>query len=1063
MLPGRFFISIFIVAMARISFLQIKSTEQKQVALMLATGFFMGVFIATYQITADSLFLNRMGDYLEKAFLAAGILGILSTVLFSTLQNYIRYSTLTQLSVGLIFSFTLSVYVLLHFGDPAWESVLIFSMFCASGPMTAILLLSFWGTFGRLFNFRQSKSIIGWIDTGQLIAAILASFLIPVTAQLVPDTTDYLFLCIGSILIVGILLSSIAGTFTMSKNDPREFEPTVRRESSFHRMFSDPYIRLMSLLLLVSMTAFVFNQFSFQQMVKQQYPNQRDLTDFNAFFTGSVYGLSLIMQTFVNNRIINNYGLRVSLFILPIVLGVLSLGSIVTGYFFGFEKALSPTGFVYFFLFVAMSRLFNWTLRDSLENPVFKLFFIPLDGRLRFNIQSRVEGSVNESVRFVAGILIFVFALIPSFKIIHLSIALLLLAAAYFLVVNKLYQGYRSKIRLKLESSDLEQDKLERGYSKVIEKLEEMLQFPDSSKAIFSFKLLEKINAAQLSNWVNNLIKNEDEMVRSYAQERMNEIKGLSVSDKYVIRMDKDVMDGNGKNMLSKLDLQMILDNGGDITKGRIHTLTRSTNSDDRQYAAELLLHTNTDECMSYMIELLNDVDQKVRLTAIKSAVKKWNDEVIDVLIENLVNPSYSNQSMNTLVLIGSKTLNALEASFYRSGQSTQVMLRIVQVMGRIGGQRAKDLLWNKIDFPNKVIVSQVLLSLGECGFKAGISQITRIKNAIENDIADIRWNLSAIQEVGEEGFNEQIVTSLRWEIQNDIEHIYMLLAMLYDTRSIQLVKENIDSGTSEGITYAVELLDLFLSEQLKIRVIPILDDISEVERINRLDVFYPRVKLDSKLVLKFMINRDFTQSNRWTKACVLFQIGVKQLQDFKLDLIAQLFNPDGLIREVAAWALCQINQDEYNKHVRRLGEGKRRSLDEVIIQAKRMSTFEKVLFFKKIDVFEGIPGITLTYLADLSEEILIKEGDSLVLDDKQNNDFYIVVSGELDFYKKGALMQQFLPGQFLGEMATSSNYVNTHLVLCTSEVRLLRVNKDNFYELLSDNVKLADRVLDFA
>ena len=30
------------------------------------------------------------------------------------------------------------------------------------------------------------------------------------------------------------------------------------------------------------------------------------------------------------------------------------------------------------------------------------------------------------------------------------------------------------------------------------------------------------------------------------------------------------------------------------------------------------------------------------------------------------------------------------------------------------------------------------------------------------------------------------------------------------------LLKENIDSGTAEGITYAIELLDVFLSEQLK-------------------------------------------------------------------------------------------------------------------------------------------------------------------------------------------------------------------------------------------------------
>jgi len=42
-------------------------------------------------------------------------------------------------------------------------------------------------------------------------------------------------------------------------------------------------------------------------------------------------------------------------------------------------------------------------IRDSLENPMFKLLFIPLDSRYRFGIQSKVEGVVNESGRFIAG------------------------------------------------------------------------------------------------------------------------------------------------------------------------------------------------------------------------------------------------------------------------------------------------------------------------------------------------------------------------------------------------------------------------------------------------------------------------------------------------------------------------------------------------------------------------------------------------------------------------------------------------------------------------------------
>lgn len=1038
--------------------LQIKSEEQKQIWLMLTTGFFMGVFIATYQVTADSLFLNRMAHQLNKAFLMAGAFGILSTALFSFFQNWIKFTTLALVSVLFIFAFTLSAYLLLHFGDPAWHNHYIFALYCMSGPMTAVLLLSFWGIFGRLFNFRQSKRIIGWIDTGQLIAAIAATLIIiPFTSTVVNDTSNYLLLCCVSIFMVSILLISISSSFTLSKNDPAEFGPLVRKATSLRKLFTDRYILSLSFFLLISMVTLMFGQYAFQELIHEQYPNERELTTFNSFFTGAVYGLSLIMQTFINNRVISNYGLRISLFILPLVVGLFALGAVIAG-------SVTGAGFIYFFLFIALSRLFNWTLRDSLENPVFKLFFIPLDNRYKFNIQAKIEGLVNESARFIAGVLIFSFAFIPGFKIVHISVLILVLIAAYFLIVNNLYHGYRNKIRQKLESTTTEekQDKLEKGFREVTLRLEQMLTLPQPEKAVFSFKLLEKINAANISHWVNQMLKNEDEITRHFAQNRMNELKGLSVSDQYVIRLDKEKAGDESKNVLTRAELQFLLESGGDVTKLRIQKLTKSSNPNDRHYATELLLHASKEEGISFLMDLLNDSEPKVRNTAIKTAVKRHNHEVIYALIENLGNPTYSNQAMNALVLIGAETLPMLETAFYRSGQNTQVMLKILQAIGRIGGQRAKEQLWNKIDYPNKMVVSQVLLSLGECGFKAGPLQATRIRYAIEADIADIRWNLSAIQEIDDDGFNDQVKTSLRWEVQSDIEHIYMLLAMLYDTRSIQLVKENIDSGTADSITYAIELLDVFLTDQLKQKVIPVLDDLTDTERIGRLDNFFPRVRLDSKLVLKFIINRDFTQSNRWTKGCVIFQIGIQRIDDFKLDLIAQLFNPDAFISEVSAWALFQINPEEYQKNVRRLGDYQRRMLDELIIHSKRMTRFEKVLFFQKITVFEDIPGITLSYLADISEEIRMNAEETLVLDEKFNGSFYVIVAGTIHFYQRGQLVSEFSQGQFIGEMLAFPNFINTNVLIAQSDVVILKLNKEQFYELLSDNVRLADKMLEF-
>jgi AAA family ATP:ADP antiporter len=119
---------------------------------------------------------------------------------------------------------------------------------------------------------------------------------------------------------------------------------------------------------------------------------------------------------------------------------------------------------------------------------------------------------------------------------------------------------------------------------------------------------------------------------------------------------------------------------------------------------------------------------------------------------------------------------------------------------------------------------------------------------------------------------------------------------------------------------------------------------------------------------LKFLINRDFVQTNRWTKATVLYQIGLMKISEFRLDLVAQLFNPDKLIQEVSAWALHQIDPKQYEVDSRRLGEETKKNFDAAVLRGadSRLMSFEKVLFYKAIRIFEGTPGVGLSYLADI-------------------------------------------------------------------------------------------------
>ena len=1028
---------------------------------LLGYGFFMGIFLATFQLSAETLLITRLGEgYISLGIFAAGALGVISTAIYAFLQHRFKYSFFSVLNVLVIFAISTIFYLLFRFGPEKYTEELAFAQFAMLGPTVAIFLLSFWGIFGRLFDLRQSKRIIGGIDTGQLTAAILTFFTIGLGIQSIPQTYDLLLISSFSVIGTMTFLILIINKFKLGDITAGEEEQENMRVRD---MVQNRYILLLGAFVAISIFAYLLIENTYLTVLSEQYPasEEQSLTTFLGWFNGSILVLSFIFQTFFNDRIIAQYGLRVSLTILPVILAVATLVVLSIGSIFGYTSESAQ--FQYFFIFIAISKLFVTFLRDALENPAFKLYFMTLPNKIRFDVQTKVEGFVVELAKTIAGGVIITLGTLAFFELIHYSVVVLMVIAVWIIVAGKLYTEYRKRIRIKLESQDISMDEMDVVQEAVVEVVRKNLLNSKPSTSIFAFRLLEKINPNFVAPSINVMMRHENPEVREFAQAKMNSIRGVSVSDKYIISAS-DKEEEKGRKLVSSTELNNLL-YSGEISKRRVAQLCKSEDSQDRQYGAELVGNMASEDSLSYLIDLLQDSNSKVRMAAIRSAEKRYNNEILNALIDNLGNPIYSNLVTSALVLIGKPALGVLDNAFYRSGQESQIMQKVVQIMGRIGGPEAQRLLWNKIDFPDKIISSQVLHALAETGFKADLNQMTRIKYAIESDMADIAWNLSAFLEIPDNKYVKELRNATREENEHDIKHIYTLLAMLYDPKSIQLVKQNLESKTNEGVTYAIELLDVLLAEDLKQKIIPILDDVTVSEKVKRLEAFYPRPRLDSNLVLKFLINRDFTQSNRWTKACTLNQIGRLKLQDFKYDLIANLFNGDLMIQEMAAWALHYINPDDYKEHVTRLGTDAREHLDELILnregeeQSKRL-IYRKVRFLQQMDIFNGVSGLILSYAADDLFFQKVEEGDSFVLGGTDIEYFVIVRSGKLNYYRGEEMIRTLAPKDFIGEEAVEEAERTTSILVALEDVDLMLISKDRYYELLSDNILFAQSVM---
>jgi ATP:ADP antiporter, AAA family len=1039
-----------------LSILNVVEGEERPVLFILGYGFFMGIFLAAYKIVATTLFLNNLSEYIREAFFVSGMLGVFSTWFYSIIQNRVRFSKLVVFNIISIFVFIAVFRIIFLYNN---SDLLIFILFVMLGPITSLLILGFWGVFGRMFDMRQSKRIIGGIDSGQLTAIIITTFSIPFIIPYIADLTDILI--IGE---VGLAISIVffVGIFTNFKLISfHEKLREVRKLTMFRNIFKDKYIIYLSFFLFLSMAAFVFVDYSFMNVTEQQYPDEKQLASFLGVFEGSIMILSLLLQTFVNEKLLSMYGMKITLVILPLILFIFTGLAIFAGSVFGYS--ISNPEFIWFFLFIALSKLFVTTLREATENPVFKLFFMPLDSRIRFDIQTKIEGTVNEFSRAFTGGVILLLGFLPFFKLIHYSWILVFIIIGWIYMIFRLYHLYRENIRMKLERQKEEADKLEqKGRQLLVSRLFESIDGDNPNLMIFALRALSKIAPDIFKSKIDS-IKNDH---------------SIDLTNKVMQTLEGDF------SFIHVANLKKISDVNLDSSKKEktrnksafdeeISEMIKSHDSAERKLAAELISATGSDESVPLLIELLNDTNTSVVNAAMKAASELKKTELLPFILDNLYKSKLKDMAIEALVNFGETSFQKLDSIFYNSEQNLDIKLDIVKIYGKVGGAEAQELLWSKVDFPDNKVVAQVFLALSHCGFRAMEVHVQRIKQVIEEDIASIVWNLKAIVKFKESESHEfdEIINSIREENDHIYGHIYMLLSMIYDQKSIELVKENIETKTTEGISYAVELLDVFLSEDLKQRIIPILDDIQDIDRIRRLQMFYPLMETTEDELLRQIITRGYNQINRWTKVSAIRYIGENKISGkYDMELISNLFNPDMLIKEISAWSMREIDSQFFIEHNERLESSERNHLRNLLLgqhfeyvsQLRPHMKAEIVSFMKKKTLLAGLPSYILASIVDFIEDVYLEGNTVVTPSDWSNESFYLLFHGSMTVIDlNGELMDHFTEGDFLGEQINIDLLEESVSFNIDEDTALLKIEKNKFFDLITNEYEVTLKLLD--
>jgi ATP:ADP antiporter, AAA family len=1035
--------------------LRIHDDEGPVVFFLFANSFLAGLVLAFYYPPAISLFLSQFdsGD-LPPAFILQAVLAYGVALLFRKLKTRTSIDKVQIFNVAFMFAsiglFSIGALV----SGSKFFAFIIFTWFNVLIYLTSVQLAE---PAQMLFDIRQVKRLYGLVSSGGAISGILASFSFPLLLQFI-ELKYFTLLCAGVLAIwLLILIPSMRRfrhRFAESSGSGGTAPKTATQPLGY---FSNRYTTLVFILALLPPFGLLYVDFIFLGMTREWFEPER-MASFLGIFYGFVKIAEFILKAFFTGNLITRLGLRTSLLTLPVLL-LVSLGCAALVGMLG-EKS------IFLFALVILSKLFERVVRPGVNEPAAQILFQPIPPESRSLFQARIEALPKQLGIGLVGAVLVVFSAIEAIQEVQMIWIFLLILPGWLVLINMLYGEYRNALQQTLLE---ESGKQEQSMLSPIELLKERISTSTHTSITRSIKLLEKIDPAAVPSFVIELLGSPRSSMRLAALwevERLQLVMASETIDSLLQIEEHTEVRQRAEETRRALKIM-----AADMrTEERMAALAASADTSERRYAAMLLGQIDAQQAHPLLIDLLQDSDTGVLRAALVAAGLSKRAELWPFMIEQLASPVLCNAAASALIQVGSDVLPELETWFDKSVRQPRIQQYIVLIYGRVGGQEARQLLWDKFNFPDDRIERQVLVSLNLCQFQAGLAEEPALSRKIEECVENTAWSMASLVDMGRSEQAGRLVAALSQEIDRNRQRLFLLLSLLYDPQLVEPVRDRLVHKTEskQGVVFALELMDVFIAEDLKEMVLPILDDITLTQSLKRLEARFPHPRMTPLERTRNIINREYTKVSRWTKTWALYLTPAVAEGDVPDELVANLFNPDPVLRETAAQSIYRIDPDVYDVKIQKLPQNDRPVLPQNTPHDAGLAppsgdlqlTIDKVNFLKTIDFLVDMPELALARVVTKLEVIEAEAGETFVDQDSTEDLVYILVQGQVRRRDAIGKVDDVAQPAIVSGLEVLISEPSSVAISAVEKSRLFYLNGREFFEIIFEHIEWAGSFL---
>ena len=123
------------------------------------------------------------------------------------------------------------------------------------------------------------------------------------------------------------------------------------------------------------------------------------------------------------------------------------------------------------------------------------------------------------------------------------------------------------------------------------------------------------------------------------------------------------------------------------------------------------------------------------------------------------------------------------------------------------------------------------------------------------------------------------------------------------------------------------------------------------------------------------------------------------------------------------------------------------------------LTIIEKVIFLRNIPIFSSTRTEDLTRIAAIAQEVEFKKGEAIFRENDPGDAMYFVTRGAVRLHKNDLDIFVAAQNESFGELEVLGNEARFVAATAVEDVSALKISHEDFYEILADNIKIAQDI----